>query len=286
MPANTGETEIIMKVIEFKDLYFTDFNITNYIAINNKVEDNQLFSIFDDQRTTSVFVHLKDCNIKYIFENGTELFVPKGSIVYIPHSAKYYVNYQSCTKPYSLAQLVAFELRDKDNEQFIASNKIIIVCESIKNIFSDIFDEAVTICDTYPFSHIAFKALIYSVITEISKQYITDKMYSKEFYSIAPSIEYLRKNLYSDISISELAKISHLSESCFRRLFKKHFGIPPSDYINSQKIKKAKKLLQSNMYSINEISQILGYDDPSYFSKVFKKQTGFSPGKYRTCFQM
>ena len=275
-----------MKVVGFKDLYFTDFHISNYNAINNKVENNHLFPVFDDQRTTSVLVHLKDCNIKYIFENGTELFVPKGSIAYIPHCAKYFVNYQSCTKPYALAQLAAFELRDKNNEQFIASDRIIIVCKSANSLFSDSFDEAVKVCDTYPLSHMNFKALMYSIISEISKQYINDKIYSKEFYSIVPSIEYLKKNPYSNITIPELAGISHISESCFRKLFKKHFGISPSEYLSNQKIKNAQKLLQNNMYSIYEISQILGYNDSAYFSKVFKKQTGLSPKKYRTQFQV
>lgn len=273
-----------MNVIGFKDLYFSDFNISNYEARNNEVKNNKFYPVLKENRTTSVFVYLKDCNIRYIFEDNSEFFAPNGSIVYIPHNVKYYVNYQSCSKTHALAQLVAFELHDANDEQFIASENIVIVCK--ERMYGDIFDNLVKISNSEYFSHTAFKALLYSMITEISKEYALDKIHTKDFYNIAPSVEYLKKNLLTNISVSELAKLSHISESCFRRQFKKQFDMTPSEYLTLQKINKAKKLLQNNMYSLYEISQISGYEDLSYFSKVFKKKTGISPGKYREKFQI
>lgn len=275
-----------MDVIGLTELYSTDFNMKNLMAINKEVERDNVFSVFDDERTTSIFVYLKDCNIKYIFQNGDEIFVPKGSIVYVPHCAKYYVNYQPCSCENALAQLVAFELYDTSGKRFVLSDKITVVCNEKSNFFSEYFDKAVELSDTHPFSYSEFKGLLYSVITDISKQHIKNNMYSKDFYVISPAVDYLKNHEDENISVSELAKLSHISESHFRRVFKNCFGAAPTEYICNQRINKAKKLLQSNTYSVYEISQMLGYDDPSYFSKVFKKQTGISPGKYKMYFRI
>lgn len=272
-----------MKICEFKELYYMDFHLSNFVAINNIVENGHLFPC--DTRTTSCLVHLKDCSIKYVLEDGSEVFVPKGSIVYIPHTVKYHVNYRSCSKPQAISQLVAFEMRDDNNEQIIASDKITVICSEINNIFSDTFDAIVNSC-TYPLSFINFKGLLYSLIAQLARLHIKADSYSKEYFIIAPSIDYMKKNPDENIAIPKLAEISHISESCFRRLFKKQFGISPSEYLANRKIKKAQKLLQNNIYSIYEISQMLDYSDSSYFSKVFKKQTGLSPRQYRSQFQI
>lgn len=159
-----------------------------------------------------------------------------------------------------------------------------MVCEN--GSYSEIFDEIVKISNEDIFPHTKFKTLFYSLISEISRKYIYDKIYTRELSNIAPTIEYMRSNPLTNMSLPELAEISHISESCFRRLFKKHFNMTPVEYIKEKKINKAKSLIRSNMYAINEVSQLVGYEAPSYFSKVFKKTTGMSPGEYRDRFRL
>ena len=67
-----------------------------------------------------------------------------------------------------------------------------------------------------------------------------------------------------------------------RKLFIKEYNESPLDYLNMLRISQAKDLLKKmKIYSISEISTLCGFNDPLYFSRVFKKKTGFSPKEYR-----
>lgn len=63
--------------------------------------------------------------------------------------------------------------------------------------------------------------------------------------------------------------------------FKQYVGLSPARYIQSLRIVNAQRLLERTKYSIGEVSEIVGYDNPLYFSRVFKKETGLSPAQYR-----
>ncbi len=72
-----------------------------------------------------------------------------------------------------------------------------------------------------------------------------------------------------------------MSTSWFIRSLKQYTGMTPVQYIILIRIAKARTLLESTDYSINEIASIVGYDNPLYFSRIFKKHTGSSPANYR-----
>ena len=272
-----------MKTISFEKLIYTDFHISDLIAIDKMVENNHIFHVYDDKRTTSVFVHLKDCAIRYVCEDGSVINCEKGSIAYIPHTAKYSVTYIAKSRNYALAQLVAFELTDSERNRFTASDKIIKVCRPEDNIYEELFGKAVAMCAESSFPYGAFKTLLYSLITDLS-QSINKCAEKKEDYILEPCIRYMKSCDFRSVSVSNLADLCHISESCFRRHFKAFFGVSPYDYIINQRITKAKELLQNNKYTVNEVSELAGFTDPSYFSKAFKITCGVSPSKYRSSF--
>jgi len=99
---------------------------------------------------------------------------------------------------------------------------------------------------------------------------------------IYKSIQYIHENcLKSDFSLTEAAKMSHISEVYFRKLFKKAFGISPKGYVIKRRIQHAEAMINTGYYSLQEISEMCGYNDYKYFSVEFKKITGVSPSKYR-----
>ncbi len=71
-----------------------------------------------------------------------------------------------------------------------------------------------------------------------------------------------------------------MSQASLRRLFKETFGVSPITYKNNLRIKMACSLIKSGAYSVNEISEILGFEDIYAFSHAFKKATGVTPSKY------
>lgn len=87
---------------------------------------------------------------------------------------------------------------------------------------------------------------------------------------------------YNDpISIDEYARETHVSTSWFIRNFKACTGFTPMQYILSKRIYNAEVLLRDTDYNIAEISRIVGYDNPLYFSRVFRKTKKMSPSEYR-----
>jgi two-component system response regulator YesN len=92
---------------------------------------------------------------------------------------------------------------------------------------------------------------------------------------------YVRDNIGKRILLQEAAHKACVSPSYLSSLFSKEEGQSFIDYVNQMKIAKAAEMIRQGDYRINEISGMLGYESPYYFSKVFRKQTGKSPTEYK-----
>lgn len=93
-------------------------------------------------------------------------------------------------------------------------------------------------------------------------------------------IEYIRRNITSVIDPKELSKMACMSKSVFYRTFTNEFGVPPGKMILTEKIKHAKTLMGSENIKIKEVCFALGFSDPNYFSRVFKKTEGITPCEF------
>lgn len=94
-------------------------------------------------------------------------------------------------------------------------------------------------------------------------------------------LDYINDSLNLDLHISELANLVQVSPYYFSRLFKQSTGLAPHHYVTNCRIKKAKQLLKIPDLSIAYISQQVGFNDQSHFSKTFSKIVGVTPKKYR-----
>lgn len=92
---------------------------------------------------------------------------------------------------------------------------------------------------------------------------------------------YIYNNYRERISVKFLAEMENLSESHFRAVFTEVYGESPVEYIISRRVNVAIYLLGNSDKKLSEISELVGYNDVYYFSRQFKRKTGFSPGKYR-----
>lgn len=97
---------------------------------------------------------------------------------------------------------------------------------------------------------------------------------------IKQAIAHITANINTDIDVNTLIEMSHLSKSRFYALFKKYTGTSPLHFQNSYRLSSAADHLIIYDMSVNEVSRQLGFSDPLYFSRLFKKQFGVSPSKY------
>jgi AraC-like DNA-binding protein len=95
------------------------------------------------------------------------------------------------------------------------------------------------------------------------------------------SIRYMVANLNRPLQISTLAAQANLSPSHFFALFKQATGYPPMDYFTKLRMRYARRLLDSTSARVKEVAAAVGYDDPFYFSRVFKSVSAVAPVHYR-----
>ncbi|MBF6625954.1 helix-turn-helix transcriptional regulator [Aerococcaceae bacterium zg-BR9] len=96
---------------------------------------------------------------------------------------------------------------------------------------------------------------------------------------------YIADNLHSKITINDLSQYLNISDSYLSHLFKDIEGITPQQFITEEKMKYAKNLLLYSNKKISDISFSLGYSNQSYFTKVFKSNTKYTPQKFRSLFK-
>ncbi|QEN08235.1 helix-turn-helix domain-containing protein [Oceanispirochaeta crateris] len=99
--------------------------------------------------------------------------------------------------------------------------------------------------------------------------------------AIYQTIQYINKNYAEKVTLDEVASSVYLSPAYFSKIFKEEMKCNFNAYLNQVRINKSKNLLINSKFSLVEIAGMVGYEDQSYFTKVFKKMTDLSPGKYR-----
>lgn len=94
--------------------------------------------------------------------------------------------------------------------------------------------------------------------------------------------EYIVANCQHNLSLEEVAQTVHLSPFYFSRLFKKEKGYNFADFITRVRLNKAKKMLQNPDYTVVRIAAEVGYQDASYFCRVFRRECGMTPNQFRS----
>ena len=98
---------------------------------------------------------------------------------------------------------------------------------------------------------------------------------------IKKAMLYISEHFNAPLTLEEVAAHVHLHPSYFSTLFKSSTGSSFKEYLNMVRIEESKRLLSNTDYSIIDIAVAVGFEDQSYFSKVFKKYTGLTPKQFR-----
>ena len=107
-----------------------------------------------------------------------------------------------------------------------------------------------------------------------------------EIDGIIPKVlKYIKDNYDKNINLDDAAKSVNLSYHYFSKIFKDEMGKNFVDYLTEFRIEKSMEFLTKDSYSIKEVCHKIGYNDPNYYCKIFKKVTGMTPTEYRTTIQ-
>lgn len=133
----------------------------------------------------------------------------------------------------------------------------------------------------------AYDYLVSGYLTELLSMFSRrftfneDHLNTTEDSSIRDALNVMYSEYNKEYSAKYYADLCNLSLYRFIHKFKEITGVSPLEYITNIRIVEAKYLLRDTSYNITEIAGIVGYDNPLYFSRVFKKYTGISPSEYK-----
>lgn len=124
------------------------------------------------------------------------------------------------------------------------------------------------------------KAWFISKITDSARN-IQEKKKESSVGAVEMAKVFIQKNYVREISLDEVSKEVNISPYYFSKLFKEETGTNFIDYLTDIRINKAKQLLDDTKLNMKEICAQIGYSDPNYFSRAFKKKVGVTPTDYR-----
>lgn len=117
------------------------------------------------------------------------------------------------------------------------------------------------------------------VTKEMRQSYVIDGIDVP--YNVMEILDYLKEHIYGKVTIRDLAKHLDKSESTIKQLFAQYRDGGIIRYYNTLKIKEARKLIREGKYNMTQISDMLQFDNPQYFSKCFKTVTNMTPSEYK-----
>lgn len=150
--------------------------------------------------------------------------------------------------------------------------------EIMANSFSDMWNFG-SQADRYTCLSMLYNLLSYLSIVENTQSHTSGSK-----HLIAPAIDYLKKHIYDNtLKIDHLPGMCGISDTYFRKLFREQYGMTPQSYVLSKRLSHAHAIIRSGDFNtIGEVATIVGFNDPLYFSKAFKKAYGMSPTDVNT----
>lgn len=225
-----------------------------------------------------------DYQIIYIYEGSGHFFLndqwttlSAGNIIlYRPEEPQHYAYYAD-DKP----EIYWIHFTGTDCEhllkKYAIQNCYIGENNSLKLLFQDIITELQLKKTVFDDIVINDFLKILAIICRSHQQLLTP---SENNFSIDRLIIQLNQRYMDDWTVTSMADYCKLSESYFAHTFKNRMQISPMRFLNELRIEKAKELLSSNNMSIATAASLVGFEDPLYFSRVFKKMTGIAPQNF------
>ncbi len=126
-----------------------------------------------------------------------------------------------------------------------------------------------------------FKELLFNIFSHPENKHILAFILRIVERYQTPIWEVMEANYMYDLKIQDFANISNRSLSTFKREFKKHYKTSPGKWLTTQRLKKAKTVLQTTKKTISQVAFDCGFNNSSHFSRVFKETFNISPSDYQ-----
>lgn len=220
----------------------------------------------------------------FYFEEGKDTVVSAGNMVlYRPKEPQKYVYYGSEQAEVYWVHFTGSNVRNILKSYGITNDMRVIPAGTLLE-YSRIFKQMIQELQQCRAGYEELLAMLLRQIFIIINRQMTKERTLKSDYldtEMELALEYFSTNYNKELNVEDYAASRGMSVSWFIRTFKQYAGTTPMQYIVALRITNAQMLLETTNYNVTEIGNFVGYDNPLYFSRIFKKQKGFSPSEYR-----
>lgn len=123
--------------------------------------------------------------------------------------------------------------------------------------------------------------ILYLFLAELIRQNETPSPAAGAKEYLAQAVRFVQRNYAGEIGVEDIAAYSGVSRSQLYRAFEEGFGLSPHEFLQRYRIGEACSLLRTGRYTVAEVAGSVGFADPLYFSRVFKKMKGAAPSEYQ-----
>ena len=245
---------------------------------------------FPDGSTWSGYIHMPrpDNGLVFICSNMTLLYeipdqppvtVKQGDVLFAPKGSCYKVLSQNPSVHSGAdSYTVNFQITDATGRDITLGHRLGVIARDRFSRFNGLVAELSRACNHIRSSRLKIQSAFLNLLDAVLESM---EEHSKEYYIIRRGVEQLTIDWNKSEKISKYAWICGISLSYFNAMFKNWAGVGPVEYRNRLRISQAQSILQNSPVSVSETASMVGFEDPFYFSRIFKEITGVSPTAYR-----
>ncbi len=268
-----------MQIVSFASLFQTDVNISDISCVERQWK-NRWENIYPSGRDQNVLSFTAGGS-KQLFLPGREepLFEVSAPSAFLISQDSPYISRSAVSAQGELGRTVCikFKITDHAGEAILIKERY-LCWENLGEVFCRLFGKAIDAYLNANVSRFALKSIIFQLLSELENLSLTRQRTHRGFRDLLPALHLIENNLSDQTSVEELAKMCAMSTSYFGKRFKEYSGgICLTDYRNRLRIQKASELMDSSLWSLKMISDVLGFYDTSHFYKVYKKFKGEYP---------
>lgn len=244
-------------------------NMENLKIISSFHKDSKIYGKVEKRQSHGFIIKIKG-HAEYFFEEK-RVSVNAGEMIFLPKGTSY--QYTSEPNEENLYTSINFQADLENPKIGVYSIADFYDVDYLYESFSEAWRFG-NLSDRYKCTSVFYDLLSYILRTDHLE--IPQK---RKYHLIEPAVEYLKKNIYdTGFKINKLHRLCGISDTYFRKIFAQRFNMNPQEYVVFKRISYAKAIIESGDYeSIREVSEMVGYSDPLYFSKTFRKIYGCSP---------
>lgn len=207
------------------------------------------------------------CDV-FLQQKENAVHLKAGELIFIPKGCPYVCTY---LEDETELRIVHFDTTDNALPSYLCGpTKIELpdVREAMNALFTPLDNHLAH----HPFYYLS---CLYRLLWQIDDSYTRP---TAKYKRLQPALDEICAHPDSSEPISHYARLCHMSETNFRRLFRQHTGTSPLEYRNHVRLNMARAKLQSGEYNVFEAAQAVGFSNLSFFIRLYKKKFGHTPG--------